>query len=58
MGCLWVLFSKSLLKRNNGRFIKNKINKGVGEHWREGLAMFLTVDWLQADTEEAFNNVE
>jgi hypothetical protein len=35
-----------------------KIDKGVGERWREGLAMFSTVSGLQADVEEAFDSVE
>jgi len=58
----WVCYSfrsaKSLLKTNTGKLIKIQVDKEAGERWREGLAMFSTVNGLQADVEEAFHSVE
>lgn len=58
----WVAYgfrsAKSLLKTNAGKRLKKKIDKGAGERWREGLAMFSTVKGLQADIEDAFNGVD
>jgi hypothetical protein len=50
--------AKSLLKMNASKLIKIQVDKEVGEHWREGLAMLSTVDGLQADVEEAFHSVK
>jgi len=49
---------KSLLKSNAGKMLKRQIDKDAGERWREGLAMFSTLNGLQADVEAAFNIVE
>jgi len=58
----WVAYgfrsAKSLLKSNAGKALKQKIDKEAGERWREGLALFSTMDGLQADVAEAFTHVE
>jgi hypothetical protein len=58
----WVAYgfrsAKSLLKTKAGKQLKKKIDKGAGERWREGLAMFSTVRGLQADVEDAFKGVD
>ena len=57
----WVAYgfqsAKSILKTAAGKGLKNKIDKGAGERWREGLGMFSTVGGLQADAEGVFNAV-
>lgn len=54
----WVAYgfqsAKTLLKTAAGRQLKKAINKGDGVRWREGLAMFSTLDGLQGDVEAAF----
>jgi hypothetical protein len=56
----WVAYGfqsvKSLLKTKAGKKLKIKIDKGTGERWREGLAMFSTVGGLQADAEDVFGS--
>jgi hypothetical protein len=53
----WVAYgfrsAKSLLQTVAGTRLKKTIDKGAGERWREGLAMFSTVGGLQADVEGA-----
>lgn len=53
----WVAYgfrsAKSLLKTAAGRRLIKKADKGTGERWREGLAMFSTLGGLQADVEGA-----
>jgi hypothetical protein len=53
----WVAYgfqsAKSLLKTAAGKRLKEKIDKGAGERWKEGLAMFSTVGGLKADVEGA-----
>jgi hypothetical protein len=57
----WVAYgfrsAKTLLKTAAGKKLKKNIDKGAGERWREGLAMFSTVGGLQADAEDAFLTV-
>jgi len=57
----WVAYgfqsAKSLLKTAAGRQLKNMIDKGAGERWREGLAMFSSMGGLQGDAEVAFGCV-
>jgi len=57
----WVSYgfrsAKSLLKTNTGKLLKKQIDKLAGERWKEGLAMFSTLEGLQADAEGAFNTV-
>jgi len=57
----WVAYgfrsAKSLIKTAAGKKLKKKFDKGTGERWREGLAMFSTLGGLQADAEAAFNIV-
>jgi len=54
----WVAYgfrsAKSFLKNAAGKRLKQQIDKGANERWKEGLAMFSTVGGLQADVEEAF----
>jgi hypothetical protein len=54
----WVAYgfksAKSLLKTKAGKRVKEQTDKGPGERWREGLAMFSKLDELQADVEEVF----
>jgi hypothetical protein len=50
--------AKSLLKTKAGTRLKKTIDKGAGERWREGLAMFSTVGGLQADVEDAFKGID
>lgn len=58
----WVAYgfqsAKSLLATAAGKQLKKTIDKGAGERWREGLAMFSTVGGLQTDAEDAFSCVE
>jgi hypothetical protein len=58
----WVAYgfrsAKSLLKTKASKRLKKVIDKGAGERWREGLAMFSTVGGLQADVEDALKGVE
>jgi hypothetical protein len=58
----WVSYgfqsAKSLLKTKAGKRLKKTIDKGAGERWREGLAMFSTVGGLQADVESVFKGVD
>ena len=58
----WVSYgfrsAKSLLKTNTGKLLKEQIDKVAGERWKEGLAMFSTLEGLQAEVEGAFNTVE
>ena len=54
----WVAYgfrsAKSLLKMKAGTRLKDQIDKGPGERWKEGLAMFSKLDELQRDAEEVF----
>ncbi|KIM38351.1 hypothetical protein M413DRAFT_46322, partial [Hebeloma cylindrosporum] len=47
----WVAYgfrsAKSLLKTAAGKCLKHKIDKGANERWKEGLAMFSTMEGLQ-----------
>lgn len=58
----WVAYgfrsAKSLLKSKAGKLLKKTIDKGAGERWREGLAMFSTIGGLQADVESVFKGVD
>lgn len=58
----WVAYgfrsAKSLLKTAAGKQLKKSIDKGAGERWKEGMAMFSTVGGLKADAEDAFLGVD
>jgi hypothetical protein len=58
----WVAYgfrsAKSLLKSKAGKLLKKTIDKGAGERWREGLAMFSTIGGLQADVESVFKGID
>jgi hypothetical protein len=57
----WVKYgfqtAKSLLAEEGGRQMIKKINGAGDSRWRDGLALFSTVDGLQADREAVFNLV-
>lgn len=57
----WVSYgfqsAKTLLKTAAGRQLKKTIDKGDGVRWREGLAMFSTLDGLQGDVEAALGGI-
>ena len=58
----WVAYgfrsAKSLLKAKAGKVFKAKTDKEAGERWKEGLALFSTMDGLQADAASVFNAVD
>ena len=50
--------AKLLPQTHAGKLLKNQIAKAVGEHWKQGLAMFPMLDGLEGDVKEVFDTIE
>jgi hypothetical protein len=57
----WVAYGfrsvRSLLRTAAGKRLKHTFDKGAGVRWREGLAMFSTLEGLQGDATAAYDSL-